>query len=88
MTLRSFGVRWDEVPEGDRERAFVIGPWKGRGGAERLISGKDVRRVITPALGVSESEEGEDGEMHDMGFGDGDRGEIWVFNSGTFVTGV
>jgi uncharacterized Rmd1/YagE family protein len=76
MTLGHLGVRWDEVPEGDRERAFVIGPWKGRGGVERLISGKDVKRVNN------------DGEVEneDETFGYGDRGEIWVFNSGSFVT--
>jgi len=79
-------VRWDEVPEGDRERALVIGPWKGRGGAERLISGKDVRRVGPPTLGLMDVEVDEDGDVHDMGFGYGDRGEIWVFNSGSFVT--
>lgn len=88
IALRSLGVRWDEVPEGDRERAFVIGPWKGRGGAERLISGKDIRRVTPPppAPVPLDSEIDEEGEMHDMGFGYGDRGEIWVFNSGSFVT--
>lgn len=72
--LRRMGVRWDEVPEGDRDRAFVIGPWKGRGGAERLISGKDVR---------TEAEVEED---TDLGFEYGERGEIWVFGSGSFVT--
>ena len=86
ITLRSLGVRWDEVPEGDRERAFVIGPWKGRGGAERLISGKDIRRATLPPPGLVDGEVEEEGEMHDMGFGYGDRGEIWVFNSGSFVT--
>ena len=85
IALRSLGVRWDEVPEGDRDRAFVIGPWKGRGGAERLISGKDVRRV-DPVVGVHDLEIEDDGELHDVGFGYGDRGEIWVFNSGSFVT--
>lgn len=73
--LRRMGVRWEEVPEGDRERAFVIGPWKGRGGAERLVRGKDV-----PA--TSEDEELDP----DMGFEYGERGEIWVFNGGSFVT--
>ncbi|KAK1924181.1 putative cytoplasm protein [Papiliotrema laurentii] len=77
VTLQNLGVRWDEVPEGDRERAIVIGPWKGRGGAERLIRGIDVRRV-------NNGEEEEDDA--NMGFGYGDRGEIWVFNSGSFVT--
>ncbi len=86
IALRSLGVRWDEVPEGDRERAFVIGPWKGRGGAERLISGKDVRRVTPTPPGLMDAEVDNDAEMLDMGFGDGDRGEIWVFNSGSFVT--
>lgn len=83
IVLRQLGVRWDEVPEGDRERAFVIGPWKGRGGAERLISGKDIRRTTLGTL--EEGEEMED-DVRDMGFGYGDRGEIWVFNSGSFVT--
>lgn len=77
VTLRGLGVRWDEVPEGDRERAIVIGPWKGRGGAERLIRGIDVRRVHNEA---------EEEDEANMGFGYGDRGEIWVFNSGSFVT--
>ncbi|KAK4687864.1 required for meiotic nuclear division protein 1, partial [Tremellales sp. Uapishka_1] len=75
LVLRSSGVRWDEVPEGDRERAFVIGPWKGRGGAERMISGKDTKTLI-------EDEE----DIKEVGFGYGQRGEIWVFNSGSFVT--
>lgn len=88
LVLRGLGVRWDEVPEGDRDRAFVIGPWKGRGGAERLISGKDVRRTTgySNANAVEEGEEGEEEEMGNMGFGYGERGEIWVFNSGSFVT--
>ncbi|KAL1405416.1 hypothetical protein Q8F55_009047 [Vanrija albida] len=73
--LRLLGVKWDEVPEGDRERAFVIGPWKGRGGAERLIRGRDVKAV-----------EGADEEPADMGFEYGERGEIWVFGNGSFVT--
>ncbi|WVR06995.1 hypothetical protein IAU60_004033 [Kwoniella sp. DSM 27419] len=87
--LRLLGVRWDEVPEGDRERAFVIGPWKGRGGAERLMRGKDVRRtttVKTPELEWVEAEEDDPRDVRDMGFGYGERGEIWVFNSGAFVT--
>lgn len=75
--LRRMGVQWNEVPEGDRDRAIVIGPWKGRGGAERLIRGKDVRRV---------EDEGDDGDLVDMGFEYGERGEIWVFSSGSFVT--
>lgn len=79
--LRRMGVRWDEVPEGDRDRAFVIGPWKGRGGAERLISGKDVRSAVLPAEEGAELE-----DDRDMGFEYGERGEIWVFNSGSFVT--
>ncbi|ORY34048.1 hypothetical protein BCR39DRAFT_518250 [Naematelia encephala] len=79
--LRSLGVRWDEVPEGDRERALVIGPWKGRGGAERLVRGKDIRPTTT------NSEEGEDGEDDTYGgFHYGQRGEIWIFHSGSFVT--
>jgi uncharacterized Rmd1/YagE family protein len=73
VILRRMGVRWDEVPEGDPDRAFVIGPWKGRGGAERLIRGKDVR-----------AEAEDDGD--DLGFEYGDRGEILVFHSGSFVT--
>ncbi|BEI87805.1 uncharacterized protein CcaverHIS019_0105230 [Cutaneotrichosporon cavernicola] len=73
VTLRRLGVRWDEVPEGDPDRAFVIQPWKGRGGAERLIRGKDVRP------------EAED-EGDDLGFEYGERGEILVFHSGSFVT--
>lgn len=77
IIFRRLGVRWDEVPEGDPDHAFVIGPWKGRGGAERLIRGKDVRST------APEEEEGED---KDMGFEYGDRGEILVFNSGSFVT--
>ncbi|KAK8864361.1 hypothetical protein IAR55_001608 [Kwoniella newhampshirensis] len=85
--LRSLGVRWDEVPEGDRERAFVIGPWKGRGGAERLISGKDLRPIdALPKSPEVEWTESEEEAMRDVGFGYGDRGEIWVFNSGSFVT--
>lgn len=72
--LRRMGVRWEEVPEGDRERAFVIGPWKGRGGAERIVRGKDVP-----------STDGEELDP-DMGFEYGERGEIWVFNNGSFVT--
>lgn len=92
--LRTLGVRWDEVPEGSRDRAFVIGPWKGRGGAERLISGKDVRRIHHHFGSAASASVGggpeEDMEMEDdsrePGFGYGDRGEIWVFNSGSFVT--
>jgi uncharacterized Rmd1/YagE family protein len=96
------GVRWDEVPEGDRDRAFVIGPWKGRGGAERLISGKDVRRTAplpSNPMGAGQAasmwsiQQGEDGEvvseedeMREPGFGYGERGEIWVFGNGSFVT--
>ena len=79
--LRQLGVEWQEVPEGDRERAFVIGPWKGRGGARRLVEGKDLARIpsqLDPA-------EEEDTEVVDD-FGVGKRGEIWVFNSGNFVT--
>lgn len=83
IVLRSLGVRWDEVPEGDRERAFVIGPWKGRGGAERIVSGKDLKPVL--------EDEGDSDKLdrmvdQDLGFGYGERGEIWVFNSGSFVT--
>ncbi|OCF40337.1 cytoplasmic protein [Kwoniella heveanensis CBS 569] len=90
--LRSLGVRWDEVPEGDRDRAFVIGPWKGRGGAERLMRGKDLKRttagIKSPEIEWVENEEDDlrDIEFRDMGFGYGERGEIWVFNSGSFVT--
>lgn len=86
-TLQSLGVRWDEVPEGDPDRALVIGPWKGRGGAERLINGKDVPSTSTitrsPAV---EWAENEGVDLRDMGFGYGERGEIWVFSSGSFVT--
>ncbi|KAE8537828.1 hypothetical protein D1P53_005885 [Cryptococcus gattii VGV] len=86
-TLQSLGVRWDEVPEGDPDRALVIGPWKGRGGAERLINGKDVPSTFTitrsPAV---EWAENEGVDLRDMGFGYGERGEIWVFSSGSFVT--
>lgn len=84
--LRTLGVRWDEVPEGDHDRAFVIGPWKGRGGVERLISGKDARRTVAPSP-ASEAEDldGED-DGRSMGFEYGERGEIWVFNNGSFVT--
>jgi len=84
VTLRGLGVRWEEVPEGDRERAIVIGPWKGRGGAERLIRGLDVRQMNNNNNIESEYYEEEDDA--NMGFGYGDRGEIWVFNSGSFVT--
>lgn len=92
LVLRNLGVRWDEVPEGDKDRAFVIGPWKGRGGAERLISGKDVRRTTAHSTSLmGAEEEGRDMEeneenMGNMGFGYGERGEIWVFHSGSFVT--
>jgi uncharacterized Rmd1/YagE family protein len=86
------GVRWDEVPEGDKDRAFVIGPWKGRGGAERLISGKDVKRTKGYTTGsasednsVLDSDANEE-DIGNTGFGYGERGEIWVFNSGSFVT--
>ncbi|EIW70693.1 hypothetical protein TREMEDRAFT_43315 [Tremella mesenterica DSM 1558] len=89
LTLRSLGVRWDEVPEGDRERAVVIGPWKGRGGAERLISGKDVRGSKNTSTFLKEKRmelEEEQEEERDFGFEYGERGEIWVFGSGSFVT--
>ncbi|KAL7421811.1 hypothetical protein Q5752_003582 [Cryptotrichosporon argae] len=85
LALRSLGVAWNEVPEGDRERAFVIGPWKGRGGAERLISGKDVRRTAGAAVGGAVEAEDADDER-DVGFHEGERGEIWVFSSGSIVT--
>lgn len=77
VIFRRLGVRWDEVPEGDPDHAFVIGPWKGRGGAERLIRGKDVRRS------APEEEEEDAGSL---GFEYGERGEILVFNNGSFVT--
>lgn len=89
VTLRQLGVRWDEVPEGDRERAFVIGPWKGRGGAERLIRGKDIRRVVNSTGTAYENvveEDDEGSDWNESSFGYGDRGEIWVFNNGSFVT--
>jgi len=82
-TLHQLGVSWNEVPEQDKDRAFVIGPWKGRGGAERLISGKDVRRTTVPdeSTLLEEMDEGDDD-----GFAYGKRGEIWVFGNGSFVT--
>jgi uncharacterized Rmd1/YagE family protein len=84
-TLHQLGVSWNEVPEQDKDRAFVIGPWKGRGGAERLISGKDVRRTTVPEdLEHSLLEEVDEGD--DDGFAYGKRGEIWVFGNGSFVT--
>lgn len=85
--LRNLGVRWDEVPEGDHDRAFVIGPWKGRGGVERLISGKDARRItLPPSLKDAAEELDEEDDAQNMGFEYGERGEIWVFNNGSFVT--
>ena len=102
--LKGLGVRWDEVPEGDRDRAFVIGPWKGRGGVERIVSGKDVGRTTqSPPRSIStdqatsmwsiqqlQAEAGEavqeEDEMWEPGFGYGERGEIWVFGNGSFVT--
>ncbi|ODN79863.1 hypothetical protein L202_03757 [Cryptococcus amylolentus CBS 6039] len=85
--LKSLGVRWDEVPEGDPDRAFVIGPWKGRGGAERLIRGKvNKSNLAVQKSPVLEWAENEAHDLRDMGFGYGERGEIWVFNSGSFVT--
>ncbi|WRT66300.1 uncharacterized protein IL334_003254 [Kwoniella shivajii] len=91
--LRSLGIRWDEVPEGDRDRAFVIGPWKGRGGAQRLMRGKDLSPISTStssAMNVKSPEqewvESEEDDYRDMGFGYGERGEIWVFSNGSFVT--
>jgi uncharacterized Rmd1/YagE family protein len=84
-TLHQLGVSWNEVPEQDKDRAFVIGPWKGRGGAERLISGKDIRRTTVPEdLENSLLEEVDEGD--DDGFAYGKRGEIWVFGNGSFVT--
>lgn len=87
VVLRSLGVSWNEVPEQDKDRAFVIGPWKGRGGAERLISGKDIRRttVYTPSEQSNSGDEMQE-EHSDSGFDYGDRGEIWVFGNGSFVT--
>lgn len=80
-TLRTLGVSWNEVPEQDKDRAFVIGPWKGRGGAERLLNGRDIRRTTIPDEAVVE-----DGEVEEEGFRFGERGEIWVFGNGSFVT--
>ncbi|WWC61810.1 uncharacterized protein I303_104395 [Kwoniella dejecticola CBS 10117] len=106
--LKTLGVPWDEVPEGDRDRAFVISPWKGRGGVERTIRSKD----LLPMQSVSNSSSGskkslevewveseQDEVLRDieyrnsrtqergeMGFGYGEKGEIWVFPSGNFVT--
>jgi uncharacterized Rmd1/YagE family protein len=67
---------------------LVIGPWKGRGGAERLISGKDLRRttVYTPEESTNGSAVEESEDYGDGGFQYGDRGEIWVFGNGSFVT--
>ncbi|ORX36700.1 hypothetical protein BD324DRAFT_626869 [Kockovaella imperatae] len=88
IVLRDLGVEWQEVPEGDRERAFVIGPWKGRGGAKRLVQGKDVAKISSSSLLDSTSDgagDEEDAELvNDFEFGQ--RGEVWVFNSGNFVT--
>lgn len=89
--LKSLGVRYDEVPEGDKDRAFVIGPWKGRGGAERLISGKDIRRTAGWPAGEADDVESEGvmglvEDSREHGFGNGERGEIWVFSGGSFVT--
>lgn len=88
VVLKSLGVSWNEVPEQDKDRALVIGPWKGRGGAERLISGKDLRRttVYTPEESSSNLEEADEYDYGDGGFQYGDRGEIWVFGNGSFVT--
>ncbi|KAK6910163.1 hypothetical protein I203_104195 [Kwoniella mangroviensis CBS 8507] len=99
--LRSMGIRWDEVPEGDRDRAFVISPWKGRSGLEKII-----RQSTTPLSPINlnkspevEWVENEDnhhddylsrdttnGKRGEMGFGYGEKGEIWIFNNGSFVT--
>ena len=83
LVLRDLGVKWDEVPEGDRDQAIVIGPWKGRGGAERIISGKDVRGIPT---GAEEEDSGVYDDPNDFGFQYGERGEIWIFSNGSFVT--
>jgi uncharacterized Rmd1/YagE family protein len=84
VVLRSLGVPWNEVPEQDKDRAFVIGPWKGRGGAERLISGKDIRRTTVYTTEEGAVEEAD--EQDEDGFAFGKRGEIWVFGNGSFVT--
>lgn len=81
MLLRQLGVKYDEVPEGDRERAIVVGHWKGRGGAERLVRGKDIKRA-----GASIVDEGDEEDDLSGGFHYGERGEIWVFGSGSYVT--
>ncbi|WVQ67739.1 uncharacterized protein L199_005944 [Kwoniella botswanensis] len=99
--LRSMGIKWDEVPEGDRDRAFVISPWKGKSGLEQMI-----RQSTTPLSPIDlnkspevEWVENEDshhdeylsrdstnGKRGEMGFGYGEKGEIWIFNNGSFVT--
>ncbi|WWC70269.1 uncharacterized protein I206_104219 [Kwoniella pini CBS 10737] len=100
--LKTLGVRWDEVPEGDRDRAFVISPWKGRGGVERMIRSKELlpmQSTSNKSVEIEWVENEEDDVSRDieyrnshtyqrgeMGFGYGEKGEIWVFPSGNFVT--
>ncbi|WWC89384.1 uncharacterized protein L201_004307 [Kwoniella dendrophila CBS 6074] len=113
--LRSLGIKWDEVPEGDRDRAFVISPWKGRNGAQRLIKSKDLKPINKLKLNGQEEDESKNHNssilewveneeddytrdfenryqsrnvqnQSDMGFGYGEKGEIWIFNNGSFVT--
>lgn len=65
---------------------LVIGLWKGCGGVECLISGKDVWFIfIIVKSFVVEWVENEGVDLRDMGFGYGERGEIWVFSFGFFV---
>lgn len=50
-----------------------------------MISGKDVRRTMAYSH-VEESSAEDAEELGDGGFEYGDRGEIWVFGNGSFVT--
>lgn len=77
---------YNQVPEFDKDAALVIGPWRGRGGAERLISGKDVRQAIAYSPAEENSAAVEEEDSGDGSFEYGDQGEIWVFGNGSFVT--